>query len=63
MNTLPAILEEVKLQKGQIEAIISETATLTQQLNERMPEVGGAQAAVTASLQDLAKRDRGAQAQ
>ena len=58
LNTLPAILEEVKFQKTQIEAIIAETATLTLQLNERMPEVGDAQAAVTASLQDLAKRDR-----
>ena len=34
------------LQKGQIEAIITETATLPQQLNKRMPDVGGAQAAV-----------------
>ena len=38
-NTLPAILEEVKLQKTQVVAIIGDQATLTEQLNSRIPEI------------------------
>ena len=58
LNTLPGNLDEDRLQKGQVEAIITEMAALTQQLNEQIPGVECAQAAATASLQELAKRDR-----
>ena len=58
LNTLPGILGEVRLQNGQVKTIITEMAILTQQLNEQIPGVGGARTAATASLQELAKRDR-----
>ena len=39
LNTLPAILDQIKLQKTQIAAMIGEQAALTEQLNSRMPEI------------------------
>ena len=42
LSTLPAILEQVGMLKSQVEALSVEQATLTQPLNEKMPEIGTA---------------------
>ena len=58
LNTLPHILTEIKLQKSRIASIMVEMTTSTRQLNDQIPGDEGAQAAATASLEALSKRDR-----
>ena len=46
LNTLPEILSFVRTLKAQVAALATEQATLTEQLNSRMPEIGTAQASL-----------------
>ena len=57
LNTLPEILSGVRTLKVQVEALALEQATLTEQLNGRIPETAKAQTSAEASLAELARRD------
>ena len=56
-NTLPPIFSGVRTLKVQVEALAIEQATLTEQLNARMPEIAKAQTSAEASLAELNRRN------
>ena len=58
LNTLPALNAQMVVQQGQIASIIGELSPVTQQLNNQIPGVEGAQATASATLEALSKRDQ-----